>query len=560
MKLLRAILVLTLAACAVWGQGQAPAAADPTADYGSIAGMVVNSRTGEPVKRAHITFASVGGTSGGGPGAAGPAGTSEPVRGITDSGGKFRLDRIPSGTYRVLVSRDGFVRSHARSPDPSREPSLLTLQPKQNVADLAYRLAPASVLAGVVLDEDNAPMAGVRIQCLEYAYRRTGRELESAGITITDDRGQYRISGLTPGHYYVRATYIDSASLAGPVRGAIPEGYPSLYYPGVIDAGQAADIPLQESEERPGVDFKLAPAHVAHVQGQVRTADGRLAGKDVLVSLAPRMSAGLSGRTPARVGVDGSFRIDGVTAGSYMLTASAGGSGGTVAHQVVEVGEADLDNVRLFLTARTDLKGRVRVEGDRKISLGGIPVLLAPLDNSAVMLAGAGFASIDAEGSLVFRSVTAGDYRVLIDSLPEDAFLKQVKLGDRPAEDGVLHLEAAGIPVELLLSTAGGRVDGSLTGEQDKPAPDATVVLVPDATRRARGDLYRIATSDQYGHFSIRGIPPGDYKLFAWSDELEPWSWLDPAVLAPYENQGKSVSVEQSSRNKVDLKTIERAP
>ena len=54
----------------------------------------------------------------------------------------------------------------------------------------------------------------------------------------------------------------------------------------------------------------------------------------------------------------------------------------------------------------------------------------------------------------------------------------------------------------------------------------------------------------------IRGIPPGDYKLFAWADELELWSWMDPAVLAPYENQGKSVSVEAGGRVTVDLQTI----
>ena len=541
MQLPRAVLILTLA---VWTlHGQAP---DSAADAGAIEGMVVNSQSGEPLKKVQIDLSRT-------------AGASEPVRAVTNSAGKFTLTGLPPGAYRISVSRSGFISPRVQ--DATREPELLTLQPKQAIEGLVYRLAPASVISGRVVDEDNAPLAGVRIQCLAYAYRRNGRELLPVGFATTDDRGQYRLSGLNPGRYYMQASYTDPSSLLGPVRGAAAEGYPSLYYPGVMDAAQAAEIAIPESEERASIDFKLAPTHVVHVQGLVRNTDSRLAGKDIFVSLAPRLSAGLIGRAPIRVGSDGSFRFDGVTAGSYMVTASAGVGSGNMVRQQLEVGESDLDNVRLYLKPRIDLKGRAQVEGDSEVSLKGLAIFLVPTDDAVVMLGGAGSGSIDAEGNFVFHQIADGDYAVRIDNLPEDSFVKAVRLGDRQAEKGAIHFEAsAGSALDLLVSTAGGRLDGSLTDDKQKPAGNVMVVLIPDAARRSRGDLYRSVTSDQYGHFSIRGVPPGDYKLFAWSEDLEAWSWRDPAVLAPYENQGKSVSIDEGSHQAVELQTIPVRP
>ena len=49
-------------------------------------------------------------------------------------------------------------------------------------------------------------------------------------------------------------------------------------------------------------------------------------------------------------------------------------------------------------------------------------------------------------------------------------------------------------------------------------------MLIPDIQRERR-DLYVRATTDKDGRFSIRGIPPGNYKVFAWENiELTPIS------------------------------------
>jgi hypothetical protein len=537
-----AVLCSSLVASALWGQ--APLG-ESLSNAGSVEGMVIQSQSSDPIKKAEVSLNDVGGAPG-------------TRLAITDSAGRFKLADVSPGSYRVVVTRTGFVHPRARKEDASREPALVTVLPKQEITGLVYRLAPASILAGRVLDEDDAPLPDARIEVFKSSYGRNGQRMVSAGFATTDDRGQYRLAGLDPGRYYLQVTFTDPSSLLGGPRSGPIEGYSSLFYPGVTDAGQAAAVALGEGEERPGVDFKLTPAHIVHIQGQVRYPDGRLAGKEIVVNLVPRLGAGFGGRGGVSVGGDGGFRFDGVTAGSYILSAYPAQGRTTNVRQLLEVGETDLDGLRVTLKSATDLRGRIRFEGDRQVRLAGLRVFLSPTDETMLLTRDSGRATIEADGSFVFHSVADGQYAIEIGNLPEDCFLKAVNLGDRPVAAGELNINesSAASALELVVSAAGGRVDGSLTDEKQRPAANVTVVLVPDATQRKNTELYRSVTADQNGRFSIRGVPPGDYKLLAWKEELELWSWLDPSILAPYESQGKSVSIAASSRNAVELQTI----
>jgi len=67
--------------------------------------------------------------------------------------------------------------------------------------------------------------------------------------------------------------------------------------------------------------------------------------------------------------------------------------------------------------------------------------------------------------------------------------------------------------------------------------------------------VYKIAQTDQNGHFVLIGIAPGDYKLFAWED-IEPYSYFDPDVLKQFEDKGKPVHVVDSTKDTVELTLI----
>ncbi len=112
--------------------------------------------------------------------------------------------------------------------------------------------------------------------------------------------------------------------------------------------------------------------------------------------------------------------------------------------------------------------------------------------------------------------------------------------------------------VDVLLSPNVSQIDGSVLDDRGQPIPGILVVLVPDRNRD-HTELFKTATTDQTGHYSIRGIPPGDYKLFAW-ETLESFGYFDPELLKQSESQGKIIHINESSKLNQDIRSILPAP
>jgi hypothetical protein len=64
-----------------------------------------------------------------------------------------------------------------------------------------------------------------------------------------------------------------------------------------------------------------------------------------------------------------------------------------------------------------------------------------------------------------------------------------------------------------------------------------------------------MVTTDQSGHFAIRGAMPGNYKIFSW-DDLETNIYFDPSFIQQYESQGKALHLDADSSLTVNLKVI----
>ena len=80
------------------------------------------------------------------------------------------------------------------------------------------------------------------------------------------------------------------------------------------------------------------------------------------------------------------------------------------------------------------------------------------------------------------------------------------------------------------------------------------MVLVPERARFRR-DLYRTTTTNQHGLFSLPGIAPGDYRVFAW-ESIEEFAWFDPEILAKFDARGRAVRITETSNEKLDLRII----
>lgn len=515
----------------------------------SIEGRVVKAGNGEPLKKARVTLRKA-------------EGRDQPNTIATDADGRFMLKDIEPGRYQLWVERNGYVRQEYGQPNPNRPGTALTLQKGQRVRDVLFRLLPAAVIAGRVVDEDHEPLPSVQVQALRYHYIRGKREMAFVASASTNDLGEYRLYGLAPGRYFLSATYRPGVMFYGSSAAVrrddsdADEGYVPIFYPGTNDAARATWLELHAGEEVGGMDFILLPTRTVRVRGRVLNAVTGGTARGAMVALMPRGTTyGFFFKNQMPVeDAQGNFEIRGVAPGSYTIAAMWWEEGKSyAARQPLDVGNADAQAISLVIAPGTDLSSRLVIEGKADISLTDLQVNLWPED--ATVMGGVG-AKVKPDGTFLLQNVADDTYRIFVGNVPPDYYLKAATLGpENVLEKGLSIRRGQDLRLELVVSSAGGRIEGQVLTEEQLPATGCIVSLIPEPRYRSRTALFKSSTTDQFGRFTLRGIPPGEYKLFAW-DDIEPDAYLDPDFLRPYEDKGKSVHVDAGGRVTIELRLI----
>jgi len=140
--------------------------------------------------------------------------------------------------------------------------------------------------------------------------------------------------------------------------------------------------------------------------------------------------------------------------------------------------------------------------------------------------------------------------------MPRNGYVKSARYGAVDLMNDGLRLDRQPTgPLEIFVATDTGTADGVVQNDKQEPSVNVTVVFVPEGTRRNRLDLYRTASTDAMGHVHVEGVPPGDYRVFAWED-VENGAWQDPDFIRRFEDQSKSVRINENSTTRVELRVI----
>jgi hypothetical protein len=291
------------------------------------------------------------------------------------------------------------------------------------------------------------------------------------------------------------------------------------------------------------VDFRLRLAGLWPVKGQTMSGiTGRSTGASITLTPLgrdPNLSR-YRASSPATGPNAGEFAMSNIPPGHYILTAKSGSADREITvTQRIEL--RPLLSVplpgyvaSLSLHPPVSLAGRLYVELSTATDLSAATVQLIAVDSD--------FPSPQSslarrDGQFAVPGVSPGEYLLDMSNLPEDLYLKAARYGTEDALAKPLEVKSrtAASPLQILLGTDGGRL--SVQSE-----PGAYVVLVPDVARRGRREQYRTATADEDGQTLLRGIPPGNYKVFAWKNP-EPNAYLNADYVQGYEGLGLGTPV-----------------
>jgi hypothetical protein len=272
------------------------------------------------------------------------------------------------------------------------------------------------------------------------------------------------------------------------------------------------------------------------------------------------------------VKADGALELRGIVPGTYDLVATSAYtvqvSGPAVrqvttrllAHLPIEAGGADIENVTLTLRPGFNVTGRIAIEGRpgnaNYPDISGMRVQLLREPNIPQISPQP--ARVAPNGTFNLTGIVPGEYRLRVTSQTLKTYTKMARLGAIDILKSGLRIE--GDPqaqLEILLSPNPGTLDAIVFADNQQPAQNVTVVLVPDFSQRGDFELYRSASTDAAGRAHIDGIVPGDYKIFAW-EEVDPGAWQYADFLRIYEDRGKPVQVFEGSKETVDLRAITR--
>src|SRR5262245_41966621 len=353
-----AIFRLVVAAMCV--AATAPLLAQTPEKPGAIRGRISAGDSGRPLRRAQITLAT---SAGGGP----PRTTN------SNPQGRYEFKDLPPGRYILTVRRAGYLSLQYGQRRPGDQARPIQIGAGQSLENLDLSLPPTGSILGRVLDDGGEPMSGVIVWATRPIFLEGRRQLAVAagGFEGTDDTGRFRLTGLAPGRYYVRAMTRETWTAVVNGRRELM-GFSPVFYPATTSLRDARLVEVAIGQQVRVGDVTMIPARPANISGVAMDSHGQpLAGRNagLTIRFVGAAGGGVGGggmsAGDAPIGVDGSFTFRNVPPGEYEIILQTGnvrnGEGETARASVVIDG-VDVNNVRMVTSAGWTATGRIVTE------------------------------------------------------------------------------------------------------------------------------------------------------------------------------------------------------
>ncbi len=527
----------------------------PTVWASRIEGVVVDSSTLLPLKRVQVALRPL------------VAGATAQAT-ETDEHGHFSLLDIEGGKYSFLVGRDGYLPTSIGKRGGVRIPAVFNISKADDLTGITFQLQRWALVTGKIKYDDAEPATGVLVQFYREFHTRGRTGFAVAGSDRTNDLGEYRVRGLAPGEYFVAAIYNQSRLVPDatmqprldPNGQPLPEtGYTTTFFPHTTAMAEASTVKLSAGQEVGGVDIYLELARKLRVR---LTVSSGLSGQVLrqpgikFVQLIGASSEGLPIDLTRTYKPGAPFTdVSGLTPGRYIIIVDAiEKDSRLISRYPVTLGEADIDDLSLIAKPEKIWGGSIITLGDRQSEGQGLRLTFEPRSATNPGLS----PEIDADGTFHVSLIPDETYDIYADGLSGDTYLRSVRVGESEyLASGLAGVIAPDTRIQVILSTEGSKIVGAAYTEQGEFASGATVALIPTPPR-GHMQAYRGASADEYGRFQIRGVPPGQYRLYAFLDE-PPCDFYssDPVAVCP---GGEPMIIEPGGQYGVAVRMAKQSP
>jgi hypothetical protein len=556
MVAMRALLLIPLTTLAL---AQTPP--DQTQDKARVEGILVNQVNGQPVRKAVISLrVSVIRPQ--------PAGAPAPksyYSVMSNGEGKFVFEQVDPGGYTLTADRNGYLHATYRSSDGT----LLNVGPRQIVKNIRFVITPLGVIAGHVVDEDGDPITEVRVQSMHWSISNGVRRLESGQGVPVDDQGSFRISNLRAARYVLMAQFSRI-----PASSSDNEAYVQTYYPSALNVSEATLIPLTAGGEVANVEIRLHKVRVFHISGKIVDSAGAPV-RNIPLALLPKNGAGLGYGSPLSLTRDGLFDFFWVTPGSYFLQtahnvlfgASDQNETGTnkklFGRHAVTVSNEDLKDLVVPLNPGATLTGTIATEATAPqppptapSSPNAVTVQLVPVDSAENRPY---TARSNADGTFEMHDLGPERYRVNVNGSADGTYVKSIRFGNEDITNSILDLTTStGGVLEVKLSANAADVSGTVHNDKGEKVADVQVTVGSALAALAAQTLFfRQTRTDHDGKFTIKNLPPGEYRICAW-EEVDNGLVSDPEFRAHFDSTSVVVKLSEGSHENSDVKLLAR--
>src|SRR5271157_3668202 len=475
----------------------------------AIRGRVVEKQTGHPLARALVVVHPLDGSNG-----ATASARSNP-------NGSFEFPGLPAGWYLVSAAKTGFAGVEYGQKRWSSAGTPVALEESGEI-EMNLALPHSGAVSGRVIDENDVGIPN----CTVFVYRNT-RPPEVAGQATTDDRGVYRVSGLSPGAYLARTAILNSAIgvyLPTFARDSVTVG-------GAIASEAALDRDTLYADVRPMAGRVSSP-------GPARAS--------VTVTLVSDM-----GSQSQTTGLDGRFAFDRVAPGAYDIyaQAAAANSAGTLAAwRPIEIGANGAD-ISLDLAPLPSVQFSFVDTSGKRVDSSGLPFLTRRKDLSGpgkteyLRLDAGGQTRLDPGRWEVALGPTASWYVVRVSGAGAHA-----SSGTAAGWNEIAVAPGnAAIAVEVVLSPHPATLRG-LVGDGGQPASGAPVYLEAiDPGSGIRWGGLRATRTGVDGRYSFAGLAPGMYRV------ASTFEYQAPDAAAMSRAGARDVRIEEGGKVDLDL-------